>query len=120
MDTPNKKSEQRKRQKIIMVRVRDDEHATITANAGACGYKSLAAYLRDAGQHLKVESRVDQKAVIDLLGTGNDLARLGNLLKLWLSNDSRAKALGKDFDIRRLADELENAKNELYEKVRAL
>ena len=39
----------------------------------------------------EISSKVDRQAFIDLLHVRADLGRLGGLLKLWLSDDTKAK-----------------------------
>jgi predicted DNA binding CopG/RHH family protein len=83
---PKPRSNSRKRNARISVRLSNDEAEVVRANAAACGLE-LATYLRRLGVNQRINSTLDQQAVLKLLTVNADLGRLGGLLKLWLSKD---------------------------------
>lgn len=82
------------RQKRLRIPVRPTEEATIKNKARDTGL-SVAKYLRNLGLGYQVPSIIDNKQVDHLLKINGDLGRLGGLIKLWLTSDSRTKYIGK-------------------------
>ena len=72
-----------------------DERAKIAAGAAEANM-SLSSYLRALGLGHRPDSKLDYKAVLDMQKEGADLRRYGGLLKMWLSDDARLKAHGKE------------------------
>lgn len=72
-----------------------DERAAIEANAQASGM-STSAYLLAVGQGYRVQGVTDFENVRELVRVNGDLGRLGGLLKLWLTDDSRTARFGED------------------------
>lgn len=72
----------------------EEEKALIRANARAAGL-SVSAFLRIVGQGYRVTGIVDFEHMKELARINGDLARLGGLLKLWLTDDPRLKQFGK-------------------------
>lgn len=85
----------RKAYKALRVLVNPDEEAAINSNAEKVGMKT-AAFLRALGLGHQVTGIIDQQAVLELAKINGDLGRLGGLLKMWLANDERLEAYGKD------------------------
>lgn len=90
-----------KREKHLRVPVHDDEARIIRENAKQAGL-SVAAYLRNVGQGYKTNSIVDFKSIEDLAKINADLARLGNLLKLVMTNDNKVKYFGQNHILKML------------------
>jgi len=82
-----------KRSHHLRVPVLPDEHEVIKKMAKQVGL-SVAAYLREIGQGYTVTSIVEYESVRELARVNGDLGRLGGLLKLWLTDDSKAAQLG--------------------------
>lgn len=99
---------------IIWVRVTPEEHADILASSDKAGL-SLSAFAKRACLGQRIESKVDARAVLDLLKVNADMGRVGGLLKLWLSEPDRHAQ-----EARRLLHELECAKEILVAKINAL
>lgn len=99
---------------IIWVRVTPEEHADILSSADKAGL-SLSTFAKRACLGQKIESKVDVRAVLDLLKVNADIGRVGGLLKLWLSEPDRHA-----HEARRLLHELERAKELLESKIHAL
>lgn len=83
-----------KRIKHLRVPVFDDESKAIKKAASEAGL-SVAAYLRNVGQGYRINSIVDYKSIDELSRINADLARLGNLMKMVLTNDNRVKYFGE-------------------------
>jgi hypothetical protein len=90
-----KKKPSRQRVKQLHVPVLPSEAIEIKINAANCSM-SVAAYLRELGLNHKPKTTLDAKAVLELAKVNGDLGRLGGLLKMWLTNDERLVALGKE------------------------
>lgn len=78
----------RRAQQPLRVWVLPEEKQIIAANAQAAGMP-VSAFLRAAGMGAELKSVVDLEQVAELAKINADLGRLGGLLKLWLSKDSR-------------------------------
>jgi len=107
-----------KRRKHLRVPVLDDEDAIIEANAKQVGM-SKARYLREVGMGYLVQSTIDANAVRELVRINGDLARLGNLQKLWLDNDARTARFGTD-QINRLLHRIEGTQSELRRLIKSV
>ena len=83
-----------KRDKRLRVPVLPEEEIMIKAKAIEAGL-TIAEYLRNLGMGYTVPSVIDNRQVDVLLRINADLGRLGGLIKLWLTNDSRTKYIGK-------------------------
>jgi hypothetical protein len=85
--------ESKRRRHHLRVPVFPEEEKTIKAQAKQAGM-SVARYLREVGQGYHIRSVVDFERVRELARINGDLGRLGGLLKLWLTNDSRTAHFG--------------------------
>lgn len=72
----------------LRVPVKAHEAAAIKSQARRCGL-STAAYLRNLGLGLSVESTFDAEAVLELSRLNRDLQRIGDLLERWLCREDR-------------------------------
>jgi len=107
-----------KRRKHLRVPVLDDEDAIIEAHAKQAGM-SKARYLREVGMGYPVQSTMDANAIRELVRINGDLARLGNLQKLWLDNDARTARFGTD-QINRLLHRIEGTQSELRRLIKSV
>ena len=112
------KLQEQKRTKSIILRVSEDEKKLIEENANRTGY-GVSAYLRNLGLGHEPTSKIDQKSVLDLLKVNADLARLGGLLKLWLSQEGFSDEIG-DQPIKNFWNEVQEIKADLVDKVKQL
>jgi len=78
------KGERRDRQRTLRVVVSARERTQIEERATLAGL-SVSAYLRAAGLNHPIRSVLDHRAVCDLARVNGDQGRLGELLKLWLT-----------------------------------
>lgn len=85
-----KRSERRRRDDVIQVRVTEAELEAISANAAAANL-TTAEFLRRLGKGYTPKSKLDLTVVRELCAVAGDLGRLGGLLKLWLA-EKRAGA----------------------------
>jgi len=88
------RSEKRKRNFQIKVRVDATEKALLQNRAKSCGV-SAASFLRDLALAYPLTSVVDQHALDELIKARADLGRLGGLFKLWLTKSEEYKATAK-------------------------
>lgn len=65
-----------------------EEHQALRANADAAGL-TVSTYLLRVGLGYRVSGVLDNRRVEELARINGDLGRLGGLLKLWLTDDSR-------------------------------
>lgn len=125
---PKKKSEKRKRGKIIPVRVLPEEEERIKDLASQCSM-SPSTYLRTAGLNKTIKSTLDSQVIIELAKLRSEVGRLGGLIKAWLSpkekiigstpegkaylsdNKPALKVLLRDMDL--IAAEIENKVKEI-------
>jgi len=107
-----------KRRKHLRVPVLDDEDSIIEANAKQVGM-SKARYLREVGMGYPVQSTMDANAILELVRINGDLARLGNLQKLWLDNDVRTARFGTDI-VLRLLRRIEGTQSELRKLIKSV
>jgi len=117
-EQPGNKAIRGKRKKHLRVPVFDDEKSVIEANARQAGM-SIARYLRQVSMGYPVRSVVDIDCVRELARINGDLARLGNLQKLWLDNDARTARFGVDI-IHRLLRRIESTQSELRRLLKPL
>lgn len=107
----------RDRQRPLKVFVTSDERAFIVRSAEISGM-SVSHYLRTVGMHGRPASVLDLEAMGRMFRASGDLARLGGLLKLWLTDgpDDGAPAT----DVRKLLRQIEDGVLELRGKVREI
>lgn len=107
----------RDRQRPLKVFVTPDERAFIVSSAEISGM-SVSHYLRTVGMHGRPTNVLDLKAMGHMFRASGDLARLGGLLKLWLSDkpDDGAPAA----DVRKLLRQIEDGVLEVRMKVREI
>ncbi|WP_400194221.1 plasmid mobilization protein [Hymenobacter sp. B81] len=82
------------RDKMIPVRVSEDEKKAIELKASLAGYKSVSAYLRDVGQGTELTQKLTPEVRRQLVGIGNNLnqiARLANSGKPFHSHEVQLK-----------------------------
>lgn len=111
-------TENRKRTTHIMVRVSPDEKKEIHQAAARCDL-SAPAYLRELGLGYEPKSNVDVQAVEQLARLHGDLGRVGGLLKMWLSDNSKS-GYGRSLNIPELVDRLLGLQQEIGEVARKL
>jgi hypothetical protein len=80
--------------------VTEEEKEAITQNAASCGL-TPATMMRKLGTGYRPKSVVDHQHIVEMLKVNGDLSRLGNLLKLWLSNSSKVRGF-KNQEIKQL------------------
>ena len=85
--------QENKRRKHLRVPVFTYEEITIKDNADSVGL-SVASYLRELGLGYQPTSNLDAKLVMQLAAINADQSRLGNLLKLALSNPEKLDLYG--------------------------
>ena len=73
---------------------------------------SMSEFVRRVCLGQVVESKIDSRAVLDLLKINADLGRLGGLLKLWLTEPDQHAT-----DVRKLLRDIMDAKDALVAKV---
>jgi hypothetical protein len=73
---------------VLRVVVSPEERAAIDSAADRLGM-STSAYLRSLGLGYQPIGHLDKEASEHLVRVNADLSRLGNLLKLWLSDDAK-------------------------------
>ena len=83
-----------RRDKKLRVPVLPVEEKQIKSKAQESGL-SIAEYLRNLGLGYHVPSVIDKSQVDALLKINGDLGRLGGLIKLWLTSESRTKFIGR-------------------------
>ena len=112
----------RQRVQQLRVPVLPAEADEIKKNAAKCGM-TVAAYLRDLGLKYKPSSLVDADAVQEMVKVNGDQGRLGGPLKMYLTNDERVKAMGKDkanAAVEHLLADIKTTQAQLFEKVKQL
>lgn len=82
-----------------------EEKAQISQNAEASGL-SLSAFLLRVGAGYEVRTVLDYQRIEELARINGDLGRLGGLLKLWLTNDERLRAVRAE-ELHALLDKIE-------------
>ncbi|ELU9701943.1 conjugal transfer protein TraJ [Escherichia coli] len=111
-------NETRKRTTHIMVRVSPDEKEAIIKAAEKCDLKA-PTYLRELGLGYEPKSTVDAQAFEKLAQLHGDIGRVGGLLKMWLSDNSKA-GFGRHLNIPELIDRLIELQKEIGEKAKKL
>ena len=106
------------RTKGIFFLVSEGERAIIKERASQTG-QSVSAYVRHVSIGYKPTSKLDNDRVVEFMKESANLSRLGNLLKLWLMNDEKAKGFTKE-EIRALFNKLDKTGDNLYEMSRNL
>lgn len=101
----------RKSSPSIKVYCFPEEKALIAQNARTAG-KSISAFLLAVGQGSTLHGIVDYENVRQLAKVNGDLARLTNVLQLWLSDDFRTAAFDTNI-IRRLLQRIDETQDEL-------
>lgn len=125
MGIKRKKSEVRKRQAHIMIRVTEEEKEQIHLKAKMTGHPHhTGTFIRKAVLNYPLRSVVDEYAVNQLLQAKADLGRLGGLFKLWLTKnqDDRVLKLGnRTFEnVEVLVQEIEKKQDKLLEYAKKL
>lgn len=114
-DTASKLTRKRRHMRVPVL---PDEEQQIKRNAAAAG-RSVAAYLRNVGLGYEVRGILDNRRVEELARINGDLGRLGGLLKLWLTNDTRTEAFG-EATIRALLSKIEDTQDKMHAVMRAV
>ena len=91
------------------------EEFLIVVNMSEQAGLSMSEFIRRVCLGQVIESKVDSRAVLDLLKVNADLGRLGGLLKLWLSEPDQHAT-----DVRKLLRDIMDAKDALVAKVEQL
>jgi hypothetical protein len=125
MGTKRKKSEVRKRQAHIMIRVTEEEKEQIHFKAKLTGHPHrTGTFIRKAVLNYPLRSVVDEYAVDQLIRSRADLGRLGGLFKLWLTKNQENKVLklgDHTFeDVEALVQEIESKQEKLLEYAKVL
>lgn len=84
---------------------------------------SVSHYLRSRGMGYRLKSILDADAVMELVKVNGDQGRLGGLLKMWLTNDERINAMGKDQvkqTILSLLDDIKKNQDLMFEAVKRI
>jgi hypothetical protein len=77
-----------RRDRVVKFRTTAEEADAIAAQARTVGL-TVGAYLRAVGAGYQPRAVVDQDRIDAMLRVNGDLGRLGGLLKLWLSDDTK-------------------------------
>ncbi len=125
MDAKRKKSEVRKRQAHIMIRVTKEEKEKIRLKAKMTGHPHrTGTFIRKAVLNYPLRAVVDEFAVDLLLQSKADLGRLGGLFKWWLTTnqDNQSAKLGEHGfqDVEALIQTIEKQQSVLLEYAKAL
>lgn len=111
------KNEVRARRERLKVFVNDEERARIAERAEAAGL-SLSAFLKAAARGARFrDPKVNLEIVRELAVANRDQARLGNLLKLALSEPGLIR---RSADVERLIREIRSAQDRLAETIERL
>lgn len=70
-----------------------------------------SAYLRAAGLNQRITSMVDLETMRQMRKASTDMARIGNLLKMLMTNKEKVK--GHESNVQKLIADFEEAKNEI-------
>jgi hypothetical protein len=112
------KKQTRKGSTPIRVWVTPDEKAAIEEYARQCG-RSTSSFMRILGLGYLPKNIVDNERVEELAKINGDLGRLGGLLKLWLTNDSRTAQFGES-TIRAALARIETTQDKMIEVMKAV
>jgi hypothetical protein len=99
---------------VIWVYVTSEEHQMIMDSAAKSGL-SLSTFAKRVCLGIHVESKVDSRAVLDLVKVNADMGRVGGLLKLWLTEPDKHA-----YDARKLLHELMILKDQLAARIKNL
>jgi len=118
------RSEKRRREKTILVRVDIEEKRKIEEQAKKCGL-SIPGLLRSLALNYTLVSRVDQYALDTLVKASADFGRVGGLFKLWLTKNEDIKGFAKlgnrSYEsVEALVEEIELHQKEILELSRKL
>ena len=113
-----KRSHIRKRTHISMVRLTLQEKQFLVSKAKNCCV-SVPHLMRSTSLGYTLKSTIDQKAILDLLSINADLARLGNLLKMYISHKSNKSSVKSD-TIHDLINQIRATQSCIKSKVRNL
>lgn len=102
------------RKRPITIAVNDPDRAAIEERARSASL-STSAYLRAAGLGRPIRSTADHGTVKELARVNADQARLGGLLKLWLSEQPGQGAPRRD--VRNLLEQIEATQEKLTQVV---
>lgn len=102
----------------IKVYCRTEERTALKNKANATGM-SRSKYLLHVGLGYPVRSIVDHQQVEELVRINGDLGRLGGLLKLWLSEDTRVAGVGGSA-IRAALKRIEQTQGEMVHVIRQI
>jgi hypothetical protein len=111
-------SEERKKTKIVRVRVTPEEWSEIEDLAATCSL-SVPEFMRRMALSYTPKSTLDAQAIIEMAKINGDLGRVAGLLKLWLSTESK-KNEAFNYGIPKLVNELTALKDLLKQKVMRL
>jgi len=126
--TSKKKSDKRKRDKIIPVRVSPEEYTKIKDLAGKCSM-TPSTYLRTTGLEKTIKSTLDSQVIIELAKLRSETGRLGGLIKAWLSpkekeigstTEGRAYLANNKPELKLLLRELDSICTEIEDKVKGI
>ncbi|SEF85462.1 conjugal transfer transcriptional regulator TraJ [Nitrosomonas ureae] len=119
IDKKNPKAiKKERRDKKLRVPVLPIEEAAIKNKAANAGL-TVAEYLRNLGLGYQVHSIIDNRKMDALLKINGDLGRLGGLIKLWLTNDERAKYVGKS-QLHLTLDSIRNTQSTMLDAIMKL
>jgi hypothetical protein len=110
--------EKKKRNKQLYVKVylSPGELDIIKENA-LLSKLSVSSYMRKVSLNLKISTAIDLAKFNELVKINADIARLGNLIKLWLSNDRRVSHFGTGH-INAVFNNINEASNDLKKTMR--
>lgn len=113
-------SQKRQRQKAIRVWCDETEKQNIDNKARQLKLSS-SQYLRKLGLNYQIVNTVDQEAILQMAKVNGDLSRLGNLLKMYLTDPNNF--IQNDYeikDIKKLFNEIQILKAELQMRIECL
>ena len=91
----NMKPKNRKTTTPLKVCVLPEERTFIQEQAKLC-CRTTSTYLRDLALGYQPQSKTDSDVVREMMSVNANLARLGNLLKLWLADDQKAQGFNHE------------------------
>lgn len=104
----------------IKAHVTQDELARLKFDAGRFNY-TMSDYVRTVMTEFKIpQSVVDARAMLDLFQINADLARLGNLFKMALNDDSFLNLDSEPIQVQNLIKSIEDTRQCLYDQIREL
>jgi len=113
---PAKLAKKRPPRRPIKVYCRPAERAALEGKARAAGM-GVSAYLAAVGAGYPVKSLIDHQRVEEMMRIDGNLGRLGGLLKLWLSDDSRTRHFQAS-TVRALLHKIEACQDEMLAVMR--